>query len=148
MAVDGSSAWIHGDYIEPKDRWPRYVWRQDVASVENVERFMFDESAANGAGKRTIDRAKADRWLRFPLAVGKKYTVKRPWDNGQGFDELTANVQAYERVKVDGVEFDSYRIQYAGSWNQRTGENATGRVETLVWYAPEVKGFVSWQNTT
>ncbi|MCZ4314424.1 hypothetical protein O4H66_13515 [Comamonadaceae bacterium G21597-S1] len=146
-AVDGPSAWILGESKEPNARRPRYVWRYDVPKGEVVELFEPDDAAPQGAGKRVVDRAKVDAWLQFPLSVGKKYTVKRAWDNGRGFDEYTAEVQAYEKVKVEGGEFDSYRIRFAGFWNQREGGSYAGRSEHLVWYAPAAKTTVRWQYT-
>jgi hypothetical protein len=80
--------------------------------------------------------------LQFPLTVGKEYKVKRNWDNGRGFDEYTAQVQAFEKIKVEAGEFDSYRIKYSGFWNQRQGGNYSGRTELLFWYAPAAKGTV------
>lgn len=143
-AVDGTSAWIHGESKEPNAPRPRYVWRQDVPRSENVELFEPDDAAPNGAGKRVADRTKIDGWLQFPLAVGKKYTVKRTWDSGRGFDEYTAEVQAFEKVKVEAGEFDAYRIRYAGFWNQRDGGNYSGRSEILMWFAPAAKAAVKW----
>lgn len=145
--IDGDSAWVYSETNETNARYPRSVWRQEMRSAEFVERFEFDEAAANGAGKSIVNRAKNDKWLQFPLAVGKKYTVKRHWDNGNGFDEFTAEVQATEKVKVEGGEFDSYRIRFTGFWNQRVGGNYSGRSENIFWYAPEVKGVVKWLYT-
>ena len=146
-AIDGPSAWIHGESRESNARRPRYVWRHDIARNEGVELFEPDDAAPHGAGKRVVDRTKIDGWLQFPLAVGNKYTVKRAWDSGRGFDELTAQVQAFEKVKVEGGEFDSYRIRYTGFWNQREGGSYSGRTEHVVWYAPAAKTLVKWHYT-
>lgn len=142
--IDGTSAWIQGESRQPNARRPAFVVRQDTARLENVELFEFDAAAPNGAGQRVYDRSKVDGWLQFPLAVGKKYTVKRTWDNGEGFDELTAEVKAFEKVKVQAGEFDAYRITYAGFWNRRAGGNFSGRTEHEVWYAPAAKSVVRW----
>ncbi len=141
---DGASAWLHGDSQEPNARRPKYVWRVDVAKAAFVERFELDPAATNGAGKRVTDRQANDSWLQFPMAVGSKFKVKSNWDNGQGFDEYTAEVQAFEKVKVEAGEFDAYRIKYSGYWNQRQGGNYSGRAEQTTWYAPAVKGSVKW----
>jgi hypothetical protein len=146
-AIDGASAWIQGESKETNARLPRYVWRHDVAKAENIELFEPDDAAANGAGKRVVDRSKNDALLQFPLAVGKKYKVKRNWDNGRGFDDLEAEVQAFEKIKVAAGEFDSYRIRYTGFWNQREGGNYTGRMEHMVWYSPAAKSTVKWHYT-
>ena len=146
-AVDGPSAWLQGESREPNARRPRYVWRHDIARNEGVELFEPDDAAPHGAGTRVVDRTKIDGWLQFPLAVGKKYTVKRAWDNGRGFDEYSAEVQAFEKVKVEGGEFDSYRIRFAGFWNQREGGSYSGRSEHVVWYAPMAKTVVKWNYT-
>ncbi len=142
--LDADSAWTYGESQENPAQVTTSVWRFDLKRAAYVERFNSDPAAANGAGKRTIDRTSSDGALQFPLAVGKRFRVKFNWDNGRGFDELDAEVQAFEKIKVDGGEFDAYRIKYSGFWNQREGVNYSGRVERTNWYAPAVKGLVKF----
>ncbi len=140
--IDGTSAWLHGESQEVNAPLPKYVWRFDLLRADFVDRFEFDPAASNGIGRRTISRESNSAMVAFPVSVGKKYKVKLNWDNGRGFDELDAEVLAFEKVKVEAGEFDAYRIRYTGFWNQREGGNFTGRTERFVWYAPAVKGFI------
>ena len=140
-AVDGTSAWIYGEDQRTNAQPPKWVWRMDLKRHEFLERFDFDPAAKNGAGKRTTDR-KVDDSLQFPLSVGKKYSVKQNWDNGNGYTEYKAEVQAFEKVRVAAGEFDAFRIKYEGFWNQRVGGTFSGRAEWTRWYAPAVKGNV------
>lgn len=146
-ARDGASAWVYGESQQPNANPPKYVWRVDLAKAAYVERFAFDAAAANGAGARLANRQANDSWLQFPLAVGKSYKVKVTWDDGKGFDEYTAEVQAFEKIKVEAGEFDAYRVRYSGYWNRRDGGNYSGRAEQVGWYAPVVKGTVKWSYT-
>lgn len=100
-AVDGTSAWIYGETKQPNARNPKYVNRYETKSLELIEIFEFDQAAPNGNGKRLVDRQANDRSLQFPMSVGLTYTVKQKWDNGNGFTEYKAEVQAYEKVKVE-----------------------------------------------
>ena len=143
-STDGASTWIYGESQEPNSRLPKFVWRLDMTKAAFVERFEFDPAAANGAGKIDADRKANDSYLQFPLAVGKKYKVKTHWDNGKGFNEYTAEVEAFEKVKVEAGEFEAYRIKYSGFWNRRVDGNYSGRTEQVNWYAPAVRGSVKW----
>ena len=138
-SVEPAVAWVYGESQETNSQNPKYVWRIDTNKFEFVERFQFDPAAPNGAGKLQVDRKANDAMLQLPLQVGKKYTVKSKWDNGRGFDELTAEVQAFEKIKVEAGEFDVFRIKYSGFWNQREGGSYSGRIERMSWFAPAVK---------
>ncbi len=138
-SIDGTSAWLYGESQQPNAQPPKYVWRFDLKRAESLERFEFDAAAPNGAGKRLVDRRANDDSLQFPLSVGKKYAVKQNWDNGKGFTEYKAEVQALERVRVEAGEFDAYRIKYVGFWTNTDGRSYSGRAEWTRWYAPSVK---------
>lgn len=142
--LDDASVWLYGESQQPNAQPPKYVWRYDVKHAEFVERFAFDPAAPNGAGKRLADRQGNNDSLQFPLAVGKTYAVKQKWDNGNGFTEYKAEVQAFEKVKVGAGEFDSYRIKYSGYWTNTStpGRTYTGPAEWIRWYAPSVKSTV------
>lgn len=143
-SMDEKSVWIYGESQQPNASVPQYVWRVDLATAAFLERFDFDAAAANGAGKRRVNRPASSSSLQFPLTVGRTYNVKSPWDSGKGFDEYTAEVQAFEKVKVEAGEFDAYRIKFAGFWNNRVGGNYSGRLEQVGWYAPAVRNTVKW----
>ena len=76
-AVDNASAWLYGESQQPNAQPPKYVWRMDLKRAEYLERFEFDPAAANGAGKRLINRQTNDDSLQFRLSVGKKYALKQ-----------------------------------------------------------------------
>lgn len=141
-AIDGTSTWIYGETNQPNSRFPKYVNRYDTKSAELVEILEFDPAAPNGAGKRRVDRQANDKSLQFPLSVGLTYTVKQKWDNGNGFTEYKAEVQAYEKVKVEAGEFDAFRIKYTGFWNNTRPQSYTGRAEWIRWYSPIAKNTV------
>ena len=142
-AVDGTSAWMLSETHLP-NLPPKIVWRYDLRRADTLERFEFDAGAPNGAGRRTLDLQNNDDFYQFPLAVGKKFNVKEIWiggNDGSGHNEFKAEVQAYERVKVEAGEFDAFRIKYSGWWTRTSGPG-TGRAELLRWYAPEAKRVV------
>ena len=141
-AVDSTSAWICSETQEPNAQRPRALWRYDLKRADFLERFEFDPAAPNGAGNRLLNRQPNDDNLRFPLSVGKKYSVKSHWDNGEGYTELKAEVQAFEKVKVEAGEFDAYRIKYEGWWTRTKNGNFSGRAESTQWYAPTVKRLI------
>ena len=140
--IENVSAWLYGESTQPNAQPPKFVWRVDMKRAEFVERFDHDAAAPNGAGKCTINRAANEDSLQFPLSVGKKYSVKQKWDNGNGYTEYKAEIQALEKVKVEGGEFDAYRIKYTGFWNNTNGRSYSGRAEWTRWYAPSVKATV------
>lgn len=140
--VDATSAWLYGETQEPNARTPKFVWRYDARRAAFVERFDFDATAANGAGARTRNTQSDDDLLQFPLEVGKKYPAKFAFPNREGYTEYKAEVEAFEKIKVEAGEFDAFRIKYAGWWTRTANGSGTGRAEFTVWYAPTVKAIV------
>lgn len=144
QSIDATSAWVLGESQDPKARNPKYVWRYDLKRAEFVERFVFDPSKPNGAGRRTLNRQSADPEIQFPMAVGQKFTLKQAWNNLEGYDDFKVEVQAYEKIRVEAGEFDAYRLSYTGFWVREVnpGAGLTGRVEMIRWYAPAAKQFI------
>lgn len=140
-SLDATSAWLHGETQQPNVP-PKYVWRYDLKRAGNLERFELDPAAPNGAGKRTLDLQKNDAALQFPLAVGKKFAVKEIWNDGNGFTEYKAEVEAFERVKVEAGEFDVFRIKYSGWWTRTSSGGGSDRAERMNWYSPIAKNIV------
>lgn len=142
-SVDGASAWLYSETQDPKAAAPKYVWRYDLKRAGFMERFDFDATAPNGAGRRTIDWQPSDDFLQFPLTVGKKYAAKRFWADGKGYTEYKAEVEGFEKIKVEAGEFDAFRIHYVGwwKWPNDTSQNYN-RAEETDWYAPTVKRVV------
>jgi hypothetical protein len=95
----------------------------------------------------------------FPLYVGKKWS--RPWEwklNGWLYsDQVSAEVEAIEKVNTPAGTFDAYRIRLVREYRgTRVGyQTQSGSLEDTFWYAPEVKNFVrrtyldgGWANIT
>lgn len=83
--------------------------------------------------------------LSFPLEVGKKwdykYSFKSKVGGNSGRWQVEANVVAYEKVKVAAGEFDAFKIQAKGYWNnETTGRN--GRLQQISWYSPAARAIV------
>lgn len=140
-SVDITSAWILGETQQPNVP-PKYVWRYDLKRAGALERFEFDPAAPNGAGKRTFDGPKNDDGYQFPLVVGKKFTVKEHWNDGNGYTEYKAEVEAFEKVTVEAGTFDAFRIKYSGWWTCTSGGTGSGRAERIRWYSPVTKNIV------
>lgn len=94
--------------------------------------------------------------LSFPLELSKKWDYKYSFKNkvsgNAGRWQLDANVVAYEKVKVPAGEFDAFKIEYKGYWNNLTSTR-NGRLQSTSWYAPSARavvktefddGFNSW----
>jgi hypothetical protein len=83
--------------------------------------------------------------LSFPLEVGKKWNTKYSFANKQSSTklrfQLEASVVAYEKVKVPAGEFDAFKIEYKGYWNnETTGRN--GRIKMTNWFSPDARCIV------
>lgn len=85
------------------------------------------------------------KYLVFPLEVGKKWAFKYDLTNKvsgvKAQWQLDAAVVAYEKVKVQAGEFDAFKIEYKGYWNNRT-TSRNGRVVLTSWYAPAARTVV------
>jgi hypothetical protein len=85
------------------------------------------------------------KYLNFPLEVGKKWAFKYGLVNkvsaAKADWQLEAEVVAVETTKVPAGEFETYKIEYKGFWNNRsTGRN--GRLVITNWYAPAARATV------
>jgi hypothetical protein len=82
------------------------------------------------------------KFFSFPLTVGKKWDFKYSFVNKvtgvRGRQQLEAHVVGVEKIKVPAGEFEAFKIEYKGFWNNDTsGRN--GRLLQTTWYAPSVK---------
>src|SRR5665647_352314 len=63
------------------------------------------------------------KYLNFPLEIGKKWSFNQDLtykvSRGKSQRQLEAEVVAVEKTKVQAGEFDTYRIEYKGFWNNR-----------------------------
>lgn len=83
--------------------------------------------------------------LSFPLELSKKWDYKYSFKNKVSGNavrwQLDANVVTYEKVKVPAGEFDAFKIQYKGYWNNET-TTRNGRLQITNWYAPSARAIV------
>ena len=85
------------------------------------------------------------RYLTFLLEVGKKWDFKYNLANKLTGTtarwQLDASVVAYEKVKVPAGEFDTFKIEYKGFWNN-DATHRNGRLVITNWYAPAARSVV------
>jgi len=79
------------------------------------------------------------------LEIGKKWDYKYSLANKMNPTksrwQLEANVVAYEKVKVPAGEFDAFKIEYTGYWNNETS-GRSGRLKITNWFAPAARNVV------
>lgn len=125
----------------------KLVWVYDPKVAKLVSRHKFSESAPNKRGDLDANLSDSDSLVQFPLKLGSKYPVKVNWTNTQGHkgnSDMKAEVLAFEKVKVPAGEFDAFKIEVKGWWNNHTG--GSGRITEMVWYAPTVKRSVKFEH--
>ena len=87
--------------------------------------------------------------LSFPLEIGKKWSYKFGYANKQngskGRLQVDATVVAFEKVKVPAGEFDTFKIEYKGFWNNDT-RGWNGAIRNMGWYAPAARAFVKFES--
>ncbi len=80
----------------------------------------------------------------FPLKPGTKWAQKYSWSNlisgNTGGFEAEARVLSSEKIKTPAGEFDTFKVEIKGFWNNATGQN--GRSSEILWYAPAVRNIV------
>ena len=83
--------------------------------------------------------------LSFPLEIGKKWSYKTSTINKitgvKARQEYDVSVIAYEKIKVPSGEFDTFRIESKGFWNNDTN-NRNGTIRQTLWYAPATRSVV------
>lgn len=141
--IDGNDAWLYGESTEPGTQNPKYWWRYDHKRAGLMERFAYDESAPNSLGTRIANRQKNDDFLQYPLEVGKKYNAKEYWSNG--YTDWKIEVEAFEKIKTEAGEFDTFRVKATGWWTRTSNGSGSGRAEATGWVTPTAKREVRWQ---
>jgi hypothetical protein len=120
---------VTASLIEGTENDGKFVWTTELNTVET--------SIATLSGDT--------KQLSFPLEIGKKwdhkYTFANKLNAGKGRVQIEAQVVAYEKVKVQAGEFDAFKIEYKGFWNNDTNRSS-GSVKTTNWYAPAARGAV------
>lgn len=71
--------------------------------------------------------------------MGKEWTVKETWGDGNGYTEHKAKVEGFEKIKVEAGEFEAFKVTLKGFWNLTANGNGSGRAERVIWYAPQIK---------
>jgi hypothetical protein len=120
---------VSASQIEGIENEGRFVWTPEMNFVESPT------LAITGEAKR----------LAFPLEVGKKWDYKYNFTNKvsgvKARWQLEATVVAYEKVKVPAGEYDAFRIEYSGFWNNDTS-GRSGRLKVTSWFAPIARNIV------
>lgn len=85
------------------------------------------------------------RIIEYPLEIGKKWDFKWAFKNKVNNAsirwEVAAEVVAFEKVRVPAGEFDAFKIEYKGFFNNET-TRGNGRIRQTLWYAPAAKTVV------
>lgn len=126
----------------------------DPAVPVGATYFRYSESAPDHRGAFIREDKVNPPPFTFPLQVGKKWSFKPPAYKFAGDtveDEYDAEVRSYEKVHVPAGDFDAYKIQFDGWWNNRSwalAQGAAGRKTMEVWYAPAAKRVIYYQIRT
>ena len=130
------------------DRRVTSVTASLIEGTENDGKFVLT-TELNLLESSTVTLSGDPKQLNFPLEIGKKWDYKFAFANklnaGKGRQQVEAQVVAYEKVKVPAGEFDAFKIEYKGFWNNDTNRSS-GRVKTTSWYAPAARGAVKIEN--
>ena len=130
------------------DEWVRSiatVSSQQIEGTENDSKMILTpelniiESATTSAVGEPL------KLLSFPLEVGKRWSVKTTGFNKVNQSrvrvQLSAEVVGYERIKMIAGEFDAFKLEAKGYWNNDTS-GGNGRVTYKYWYAPAARTIV------
>ena len=123
------------------DRHVTAVTATQIEGTENDSKLIMtlDLSVMESSTSVVSGEAKA---LSFPLEIGKKWSYKTSFasktNGNKGRWELEAAVVAIERVKVPAGEFDAFKVEYKGFWNNDSTRR-NGRLVLSNWYAPSAR---------
>lgn len=88
------------------------------------------------------------RLLSFPLSVGKAWSFKTDWKNkaanSSGVESADVKVASFEKVQTPAGEFDAFRIESVGYWDNSRGRR--GRLARTLWFAPSVRTVVKYES--
>ena len=140
---EAGSGWLYGESKDPAARRKQYIWRYDYKRGDAKEGFEFNPRNPTEPGDRFSNRQPMDDRIQFPLTIGKRFSVREDWPNGQGYTEYKGEVEALEKIKTEAGEFEAYRIKLAGWWNRTSNGSGSGRAQFTRWFAPAVKRVVN-----
>jgi hypothetical protein len=120
------------------------VTSTQIEGTDNDGKFV-STTELNSIATPTFSFSGDLKYFVFPLEVGKKWDFKYSLANkvtsATARWQLEAAVVSYEKVKVPAGEFDTFKIEYKGFWNNNTtGRN--GRAVVTNWYAPATRSVV------
>ena len=92
-----------------------------------------------------------NQYLNWPLENDKKYPAEFSYINTSnaraGKDDYKVVISGPEEITFKAGTFEAYKISAKGFWNRRDREfNGSGSTSQTIWYAPEVKRWVKWEN--
>ena len=147
---EAGSGWAYIETKNPEVSRKQTISRFDYKRGDFKENFAFDTSLPDFKGSRVNNYQPLEDVFQLPLNVGKKYTVKWLWNNGNGFDEYKVEVADFGKVRIEAGEFDAYRVNLVGFWNRTggdpTGWTGAGRAGQTYWYAPDIKQVVKFES--
>lgn len=153
--------------VKVGDRW-RFEQRDQRTGVKEYETVRIVTAAdasriatteGDATGSFTADwnpldtprgsNSESVKYLDFPLEIGKKWAFKTQWTNkitqSRGRSTFDVAVVAHERVKVPAGEFDAFKVEAKGFWNNDTS-GRSGRVVLAYWFAPAARQVVKTTN--
>ena len=141
--------------FETRDRRTGVKESELIRTVTAVTASQIEGTENNGKFVATLELSSLEtptavssgdaRYLAFLLELGKKWEFKYDVSNktaaGKARWQVEAAVVGYERIKVPAGEFDTFRIEYKGFFNNSaSGKN--GRLVMTNWYAPAARNYV------
>ena len=136
------SGWLYGENENPSTKRKQYIARYDYKRGDIKEVFSFKPKNPKDPGGRYINWQPIDDKIQFPLAAGKKYSLRIEWDNGEGYTKSDIEVGAIEKIQVEAGEFEVYRITLKGWWNRTSNGSGSGRADETLWFSPVVKRII------
>ncbi len=123
---------VSASQIEGTDNGGKLVMTPELNAIESPVLVMKGEA----------------KFLSFPLEVGKKWESKYSFTNKQNGTQarwqFEASVVAVERVKEPAGEFEAFKIEYKGYWNNDT-TGGNGSLKLTSWYAPAARNIVRFE---
>lgn len=126
-----NDSYIEGTFIEIEGTWKGGPYRM-TTSLQLVD---YPGGTNSGSAK----------FADFPLELGKKWNYDSEWSNKitgmNGRYHYKMSVVAYETIKVRAGEFEAFKVEGRGSYQNLT-VGRQGRASITYWYAPAVRAIV------
>ena len=153
--------------IRAGDRWSFVVWytqpsttpsrewivhsivEDHVHATENGEPLILTRDLGVLESPRNIESN--PQWLRFPLAVGDRWTFEEnyyvKYKNSRGLGKARVAVVGHEKVTVPAGEFEAFKLEATMQLSGISGIGSTIDAEAkhTYWYAPEARAIVKWE---